>query len=169
MNTSLTTPRPRSAPRTKLQIVPRITCRVCGQHSPADDARPLLCQFCAGDLEKSREHVATVLVSALRRVEETGEALEQAIPEVPALDGDDGPLEPSALCMRWWAFQDAIQRNDPLAYEAIRKARGGMVGPLADLIRLWCEYTDATAQLAERERWAARADLALVMSEELSQ
>jgi hypothetical protein len=132
----------------------RITCRVCEKSDQADDARPLLCTYCARDLERARAHVAELLTAAQRTAEEAYNKLELALP-------DDGPL-----AERWASFQVAHARQDVAAQLAMHKARQGMAGPLADLIRLWNALQDAQAQLKEREDWARRADLALVLNED---
>lgn len=131
----------------------RIPCRVCEQYAPADDARPLLCADCAADLHQCRTRIVAVLEAAQRATEDAWQALEDAV------EGAD-----EVTLARWRAFQDA-QGTEP-ARRAEAAVRDGMIGPLAELIRLWLAFGAASRYYGDRQRWAQRADLALVLSEE---
>lgn len=143
--------RPRSAGSART-----VTCRVCERRDLADLTRVLLCSHCGRDLDASRTHVQQVLAGHQTQVENAWCDLQAALPD----DLDD------ALSVRWGAFQEACERGDGTAQAAMQKARAGMQGPLADLIRLWCAYLDAKGIYEERCRWAAAADLALALNEE---
>ncbi|HMO60398.1 MAG TPA: hypothetical protein PKC19_23850, partial [Roseiflexaceae bacterium] len=103
--------------------------------------------------DAAARYVTHILASYQRRVAEAWGALEQALPP----DGGD-PVR-----RRWDAFWQAHTRGDALATETERRVRAGATGPLADLVRLWCVCQDAAADLTDRERWAAQAELALML------
>ena len=129
----------------------RCTCRVCERAGDRVADGILLCPNCARNVDQTREHIKHTLKAHYGRIEETWGALEQAIPNDP----DD------ALSSRWGAFQMAVARQAPEARQAETKARNGMPGPLADLIRLWCAWRDAMGIYEERKRWADTAELVL--------
>lgn len=138
-------------PRSRSQI----TCKVCERRDWPSQEYPLLCVHCGRDIEQTRMHVHNTLVQYEGHVEAADEALTASIPGDP----DD------ALSVRWGAFMEAVQKRDAAADLAERKARNGMQGPLADLIRLWCAYTDAKGVYEARCRWAAAAELAMSVAE----
>lgn len=131
----------------------RITCRVCERASVQVADGVLLCQSCAAlGASGLRSHIATVTDGATAALERAWGKLEQelAAADPPLLD-------------RWNAFQDAVTHRKPEAFAAEDKARGGMVGGLADLIRLWCFYRDAQSAYEARCRWADLAELTIVL------
>lgn len=141
---------PKSAPAA---ITHRITCRVCDRPGLQAANGVTLCQTCAGlGADALRSHIATVKQG-------TYSALERASAELEA----DIAAADTALLARWNAFQDAIGRDAPEARNAELKARNGLAGPLADLIRRWCRRRDAMAQWQERCRWAESAELTIVL------
>lgn len=163
----------------QLQLLPteraHCTCRICERVGQRAAEGHQVCANCARNPTYTREHIATTMASYARRVEETWGVLQQSLPESQYVMPDGryaselSDIElPSAplvatdpLRKRWDGFHQAAAVGDPAARQAELKARNGMPGPLADLIRLWLAYKDASAVLAEREAWQQRAELAL--------
>lgn len=149
--------------------MPRITCRACEQPRQAVALGVLLCVECASDIDALREHVRTTLASYHARIGETWGALEQQIPESPYQMPDGryvselgegeslaGAVATDPLRRRWDSYQEAI--GTAAARQAEDKARAGMPGPLADLIRLWLAYQDAIGIYTERRAWADKVE-----------
>lgn len=135
----------------------RIQCRVCERNERPHPEHSLLCIHCGADLPAARALLTSTLEAARRGCDFAWMELERAIPE--------GADPPHPLYVRWCAFQDAYTRQDAAAIKAMQAARNGMQGPLADLIRLWCNHLDAQRAYTARQLWAHRADLALLLCE----
>lgn len=140
-DTQLTLIEPLSTPH-------RITCRACERVGNQVESGILLCRECGSDIEATRAHIKATVAAHHARIDETWGALEQAV------EGADETLQ-----TRWMSFQDAITYAKPEVKQAEAKARAGMPGPLADLIRLWLAYKDALGVYTERQRWADNANM----------
>lgn len=150
----------------------RCACRVCERVGLRAAEGHQICTNCARNPAYTREHIVTTMAGYQRRIEETWGALQQALPESQYVMpdgryisevGDDeslaGMTATDPLRRRWDGYWQA--RGTPAALQAEDKARNGMPGPLADLIRLWLDYQQANAVLTDRKAWQQRAELAL--------
>lgn len=133
--------------------MPLVTCRFCERRGPAIADGITLCQDCVsqGDVAL-REHLRITVDGYSAALTIAWEALAQAIEDA----------EPT-IRARWNTFQDAVTNHRPEAVQAEHKARAGAVGPLSNLLRLWCAYRDAQGIYEERRQWADRAELVIAL------
>jgi hypothetical protein len=120
----------------------RITCRVCGAQATVSLDHPaLLCALCLGDLDQTRDRVATWLGAALERLDANKAAWEADIAASPAAD-------------KWPAIQGALiavaeKRATPQALASTWAKRKTEGGALARLLKNYEIYVAACDQLAE--------------------
>lgn len=138
--------------RRRPPVSKRTHCRVCERDALAHADCALLCADCGADLEAARRFVGEVMERAMAAADLAWSAMAEGI------EGADDTTR-----ARWDTFQDAYTRGDAMAGVAMEKARAGLNGPLADLLRLWGAHLDAQRELTRRQDWRRRADVALLM------
>src|SRR5690606_41253370 len=88
----------------------RVTCRVCERPAEVALDAPRLCAFCAEDLDRTAEHIASRLWMGANHLDTVWRQLDAGVRHA-----DEVTLG------RWNAFQDAVASGDPRAAETERR------------------------------------------------
>lgn len=127
----------------KSEHIHKAVCAVCRRHEVKDTGAPELCVHCGVDLDATRAHVVTLVLTSEMRVEKTSDAWSAA------KDAADTDLQ-----TRWEIFQDALETNPLRAELAVKQARNGRKDPFLDLLRLWLDYQEAGEAYEQTRVWA---------------
>lgn len=126
----------------------RIRCVGCGLMAIGQTES--LCVQCASDPYELLSDAEGMLVAYRAHADQCWTALRTATEQA-----DD------RVSQRWQRFMDARTEDAAKHAQAIAQARGGSVGPLSDLIRLYVAWVDAQGVYDERKAWAERVEAAI--------